>query len=392
MRFFGVVTLAFAAFAGFCNASPLAKRDLGPVTVFTPPSNYTSDRTLYARSLMLTVNDTIGTLLMTWENYSPGPGLVAFPIYRSLDHGFTWSKLSTVADQVNGWGLRYQPHLYELPRAFAGYPAGTILLAGNSIPTDLSLTKLDIYASIDKGVTWTFVSSVASGGRAVPDNGQTPVWEPFLYLHESSDTLICYYSDQRDSKYGQKIVHQVSKDLVKWGPVVDDFASPIYSDRPGMPTIALLPNGKYIMTYEHGGAPEVVVLIWISQGNFAIFFKIAADPFSFGSANATVLRLNDNTVPTSSPYVIWTPVGGSTGAGTIVVSAYSSSDLFLNQNLGAGPWTRLTTPAPSAYSRHISVGFKPKDIVIVSGGRLGEGPNNKVTFSARDVNGCQWCG
>lgn len=38
-------------------ASPLQKRDFGPVTVYTPPSNYTSDRSLYARSLMLTVND-----------------------------------------------------------------------------------------------------------------------------------------------------------------------------------------------------------------------------------------------------------------------------------------------------------------------------------------------
>jgi hypothetical protein len=39
--------------------------------------------------------------------------------------------------------------------------------------------------------------------------------------------LICYYSDQRaNTTHGQKLVHQVSTDLKKWGPVVDD----VYGD------------------------------------------------------------------------------------------------------------------------------------------------------------------
>ena len=54
-------------------------------------------------------------------------------------------------DQVNGWGLRYQPFLYELAEPIGGYEAGTILLAGNSIPDDLSQTQIDLYASTDKG-------------------------------------------------------------------------------------------------------------------------------------------------------------------------------------------------------------------------------------------------
>lgn len=57
MKFFakalGLVSLALS----IANASPLQKRDFGPVTIYTPPSNYTSDRSLYARSVMLTVND-----------------------------------------------------------------------------------------------------------------------------------------------------------------------------------------------------------------------------------------------------------------------------------------------------------------------------------------------
>ena len=93
--------------------------------------------------------------------------MVYFPIYRSVDKGQTWAAFSNVTDQVNGWGLRYQPFLYVLPQAIGNLPKGTILCAGNSIPTDLSKTKIDIYASKDSGLTWSFVSSVASGGKAM---------------------------------------------------------------------------------------------------------------------------------------------------------------------------------------------------------------------------------
>lgn len=42
-------------------------------------------------------------------------------------------------------------------------------------------------------------------------------------LFSSEGKLICFYSDQRaNTTHGQKLVHQVSDDLVNWGPVVDD--------------------------------------------------------------------------------------------------------------------------------------------------------------------------
>lgn len=123
------------------------------VTIFDPPKNYTIPRTLYARTLLLEGDSEDDyTLLATWENYLPNnDSFPYFPIFQSLDGGETWSERSRVYDQVNGWGLRYQPFLYELPEAFGGYDAGTILLAGNSIPQDLSKTQIDLYASTDKG-------------------------------------------------------------------------------------------------------------------------------------------------------------------------------------------------------------------------------------------------
>lgn len=144
--------------------------------IFTPEANFTDPRVLYARALELSD----GTLLSTWENYSPEPPIVHFPIYESRDHGASWEEVSQVHDEVNGWGLRYQPDLFELPEAVGDFEKGTIIVSGNSIPTDLSETRIDVYASRDKGRTWEFASHVAAGGVADPVNWETPVWEPHM--------------------------------------------------------------------------------------------------------------------------------------------------------------------------------------------------------------------
>ena len=50
-----MLTALFTALlaAGAAVASPLAKRDFGPVTIFDPPAEYNIPRTLYARGLRL---------------------------------------------------------------------------------------------------------------------------------------------------------------------------------------------------------------------------------------------------------------------------------------------------------------------------------------------------
>jgi hypothetical protein len=73
--------------------------------VFTPPDNYTDPRVLYAR----TAQFEDGTLLATWENYSPEPPPVYFPIFRSTDNGYSWKEISRVQDTANGLGKSH-PH------------------------------------------------------------------------------------------------------------------------------------------------------------------------------------------------------------------------------------------------------------------------------------------
>ncbi|MDX2546818.1 RICIN domain-containing protein [Streptomyces sp. WI04-05B] len=343
-------------------------------TMYTPPSGAPSPGSLYPRTVRLQHNGSAnGTLLATFEQYTSGTPV--FPIYRSTDNGNSWSKLSDIADTQNGWGMRWQPELFELPTAIGGFPAGTILAAGDSVPSDRSATKIDLYASTDRGQTWSFVTNIATGGAAHDTNGNTPVWEPFFLV--SGNKLIVYYSDQRDPAHGQKIVHQVSTDARTWGPVVDDVATPTFSDRPGMPTVAKLPNGKYVLSYEYGGAPE---------GNFSVYYKTSSDPEAFGSVTGIPLRTTDGVVPQSAPYMTWLPTGAANG--TLVVSANSADDLFINTQSGAAnTWTRINANVAGGYSRGMTPLPDGHSLLILSAGRGGSNLSNSVTYSTIDLGG-----
>jgi hypothetical protein len=343
-------------------------------TMYTPPSGTPSPGSLYPRAIRLqNSGSSNGTLLATFEQYSSGTPV--FPVYRSTDNGNSWTRISAISDTHNGFGNRYQPFLYELPTQIGNFPAGTILAAGNSIPNDLSTTELDLYASTDHGTSWSYVSSIATGGEADPTNGKTPVWEPFLMV--SGSKLIAYYSDQRDPAHGQKIVHQVSTDGLSWGSVVDDVATSTYGDRPGMPVVAKLPNGNYVMTYEFWGAPE---------GGFAVYYKISANPEAFGSATAIALKATDGTQPKSSPYITWLPTGGANG--TLVVSANSSDDLFLNtQNGAANTWTRIASTVPGGYSRGLLPLADGHSLLVLSGGHLTSTGLNPISYGTIDLGG-----
>ncbi|MFM9557894.1 MULTISPECIES: RICIN domain-containing protein [Streptomyces] len=343
-------------------------------TLYTPPSDALSPGSYYPRAMRLQHNGSAnGTLLATFEQYRVD--MPVFPIYRSTDNGASWTKISEVADTQNGWGMRWQPELFELPRAMGDFPAGTILAAGDSVPYDRGGSKIDLYASTDRGQSWTFVTNIATGGKATDTNGNTPVWEPFFLV--SGDRLIVYYSDQRDPDHGQKIVHQVSTDIRTWGPVVDDVAMPTYSQRPGMPTVAKMPNGKYIMTYEYGGS---------AAGNFAVHYKISDDPEAFDSVTGVPLRTTDGQVPQGTPYITWLPTGGPNG--TLVTTAHSSDDLFVNtQNGAADTWTRMPSNVGGGYSRGLLPLADGHSLMVFSAGFGGDNKRNPVTYSTVDFGG-----
>ncbi|GAA4484506.1 hypothetical protein GCM10023171_17470 [Microbacterium panaciterrae] len=138
-----------------------------PSTVFQPSgAGYEAPGTLYSRQITLHHNgDANGTILATWENYTTSTPY--FPIYQSTNGGSSWTSLSRVTDTVNDFGMRWEPFLYELRAAVGSLPAGTILAAGLSVPADRSSTEILLFDSTGRGATWSFLSSVAKGGRRI---------------------------------------------------------------------------------------------------------------------------------------------------------------------------------------------------------------------------------
>ncbi|KAH9908895.1 glycoside hydrolase family 93 protein [Xylariomycetidae sp. FL2044] len=342
-----------------------------------------------------------GTILATASLSGPSPAY--FPVFESLDGGASWSYISNVTDQANnGWGMSAQPALAELTEALGGYAAGTILAAGNSWSDEG--TRIDLYASTDRARTWEFVSRVAEGGRPNTTNGADPIWEPYLLPYNS--TLICYYSDQRDPAYGQKLAHQVSADLVSWGPVVDDVAySDSYLARPGMTVVQYIPApylDRWILVY------ELPVGDSSSHGShYPVYYALATSPldfrFSVGQPIIVVVgagaggNATQVVVPNASPYVTWTPAGGGGGGdddggkkyGTIVVSDADNARVYTNRFGGdVDKWEAHDTPAGATYSRAVHVlGGRP-DHLMIFGGEIFDnlGAGLLTPFTATVVN------
>lgn len=364
------VGLAGPAFAAPGNhGRPYEIRPFGPVDV-TPATVNGS----YARAVRFSTSKP-GQPRPLLATYQGGFGGTPFPLYRSNDDGHTWAQQGSLGATTAG--IYLQPYLYELPYAFAGLPKGALLFACNYWPfgaSGITSTNIQLYASTDDGLTWTFLSTVAQGGPPNTTNGATPVWEPFLLLHNGK--LICYYSDQRDPKFGQKLAHQTSRDLHRWGPVVNDATGTTYAERPGMTTVAQLGGNLWMMTYEFG-APDDPANPDQNNYTYHVHYRIARDPESFRFSRDTPLVDPGGAAPNSAPVVSWSESGGRNG--TIIVTDNDNTDFFINRDLGnPSKWTRLSSPMPAGYSRFTipldgpGCSRDPGLVFVITGAQYGE--------------------
>jgi hypothetical protein len=232
--------------------------------------------------------------------------------------------------------------------------------------------------------TWELVSQVATGGPANTTNGATPIWEPFLLMSPVSHNppwIMDAYSDQRDPLHGQKLAHQSSPDLKSWGPVMNDAAEANYTQRPGMTTMAKMGNGQYIFTYELGFSTDGLP----GHSPYAVHYRISDDPEYFGAAEEHLLKSQtDGLIPSSSPYVVWTPVG-PTGKGTLVVSDGSFDQLFMNTEYGdPNAWFTVQSTHGVGYSRSLTVMPDESKVLLVNGGMY----NTSVTVVSAGIVSC----
>ena len=345
----------------------------GVQTIFTPTASagFVDPGVMYARPITLHYNGTAnGTMLTTFETYTNGTPY--FPVYKSTNGGSTWSYLSQVDDTVNGYGMRWNPDLYELPAALGSLPAGTLIEAGLSVPSSLASTTILLFDSTNQGASWSYLSTVAVGGEAIASDPYTPVWEPFLLMYDGS--LIVYYSDQREnSTHSQLLDHQTSANGTTWSSVVDDVVYLAQAARPGMATVAEIAGGQWIMTYEYCGL--------VSSG-CPVYYKIASSPLDFGAATGEPITLNDGSSFADQPYVTWTPSGGADG--TIVVSCGVQTALAVSTNDGA-TWKSEASNAPGGYSRSLMMMPDGSTAMTLTGGFHNSDYLNQVQFAFDNI-------
>lgn len=322
--------------------------------VYSPAAGSSFDPagTTYAKVIALKNNGQYnGQLLVTYDQLVYVNGVQVYPIYRSTNGGSSWSLVTNVVPSQTfpSLTLTSQPYLYEVPQQVGSLAAGTILLAGMIMPADRSSSRIVIYKSTDRGSTWSFLSTVDTGGPATydpsPTSTTTTVWEPAINL-DSSGNLVVYYSDERQKANGvlQAVVYRRSTDGgATWGAVTNVAAVGNQSDRPGMITVARMGNGQYIAVYEVVNRPSQ------SLNTAPAYFKLSSDGVTWPSGLGTPITLADGRGIGSSPMVRWIPQGGPNG--TVLVSSKwgltsagaisGGQHFYANYNLGQGSWERL---------------------------------------------------
>lgn len=365
------VVAAASALITLASVAPAAvAHTTDPVDLLTTSAaTHDAPGTVYPRAIQLQHNGTAnGRILATHENYTIGNN-DSFPIYRSDNEGVSWSVISQVTDTQNGWGMRFQPQLFEMPQTIGSLSEGTILAAGMSFYDGNSNTYIDMYKSTDLGVTWTYVNRIAAGGSI---NSSTPVWEPYFVV--ANNKLIVYYSDETDPTYDQKLVHKTSTDGMTWSSAVTDVASPSQSARPGMPIVTKLGDGRYMYTYEVLGYPNQP---------YGVRYKFSTDPENFGTGEGTYVTVGGTVFSGGTPYVSWLPTGGPQG--TIVLSANYQDQLVTNTQGGAtGAWQVVSSPVAQGYSRSMLPLSDGHRMLIITAGNNDNPGYNKVTAAVMD--------
>ncbi len=329
-----------------------------------------------------------GTLFLTAEVYrdvgATGP---VFPIYRSVDGGHAWELVGQVADTRYGVGHRYQPMLYELPRPFGGLAAGTLLLAGSSIPGDMSSTRLVVYASTDGGVTWRFLSDVDAGGPAEYDwrdtAETTAVWEPCLHL--VGDRLVCWYADERykADRMLQVLVHRTTRDLREWSDPVLDFGVPDRRTRPGMfVTAGRMPDGRHRAVIEVVGPRDVPVHLVVSEDGLDW-----GPPADLGHRLVGV----DGTALSGTPNIHWRTTDDgrtvviATGRHTVDADGAESNKALVNLTGGTGPWYAFDLPTPADRRLHGDASGYSQSVLWNTAGRLVQATTVRNDHGSHDI-------
>jgi BNR/Asp-box repeat len=275
-----------------------------------------------------------GTLIATFDVFVENTDRVV--IFRSVDDGRTWSRLAMLSD-TDYAGRMCCATLFELPTSMGHQPAGTLLLAESAGAADALEHEIKVFRSANRGESWTYLSSCASGAGGL--------WEPSFSI-DGAGQLVCYFSDERQITYSQFLGHVVSTDGGQtWSDEHVDVAVPDDLTRPGMATVVPLPSGRYLMSFEVCGRP-----------NCEVHLKSSADGDDWGEPTNLGERVQtaEGLYAGHSPYLVWTSEGNPQGTLLLssqdlfepdgLVAPESRRALLVNRQGGTGPWSLASAP------------------------------------------------
>ncbi len=203
------------------------------------------------------------------DNLYPRPNSL-LQIQISADNACTWTPLATVAEP--GRNLD-NGNLALMPNDTLLLTGRSVVSATNSRGEAVRSYHLPVYQSRDGGKTWTFLSQIDTSEPPphLPGGPSVGLWEPFLFLLPSGK-VACAYANEKHAQerpaFSQTVAERVSPDGGKtWGREITLAAQPGGGgQRPGMPVVARMVNGKYIAVYE---------IIGIGEGD--VYYKTSAD-------------------------------------------------------------------------------------------------------------------
>ena len=269
-------------------------------------------------------------------------------IFQSLDQGVKFQFVSKVGAKAGSKEFCCAT-LFELPKAVGTLAAGTLLSAAPY--TTNGQFAMQVYSSADAGKTWNYLSTVATAGVYVAGGtANKGMYEPTFDV-TADGALVMLYADETDPCCSQKVSQSRTYDGLKWQDQTNAIATGAFADRPGIPAISKLPDGKYFLSFELCG-----------PASCTIFQKLSPDGWDWtpaSSVGAPVLSASRQHFEHAA-FNVWTPQAGSANgelllvgqvlhdAGTGVPDAKNGQVVFTNTSLDAsGPWTStLLAPVP----------------------------------------------
>ena len=388
LRLIGLVTALLTAVLGV--AAP-GHANVPGSALYVPSSG--TEGMAYTRMIRLAASGSAnGTLLASFEHWSTTGAQSGYVIRRSTDDGATWSTLSTVPGDT----FSYQPFLFEYPHQIGSHPAGTLMLVGATLPANRSGVTFRIWRSSDHGASWSYVGApqVSNGadgsGIWEPFVGLDSAGNMLMYFSdERQHTTYSQFLGHMVSTDGGDTWSANPDGSTRVAPgEVKDVASTAQADRPGMITIArIATTGTYVASYEVCG-PLNCEVHYKTSANGDTW---GSGPSDLGPRAQT----GDGRYLQGTPVIAWSPKGGPNGelllSGHVEVRTAGGAPenqavVLLNTAAGSGAWNWMPSPiaVPTAGApSNCGTNYSPDLLVSADG--------NSVRYTAAGVAGPYNC-